>query len=311
MRDLQKDLIRDTFSSLAKRAREMDGLASTVRAIEEAQRARDLTVKMLAGNDLFDRRKLAATALDLGILRTAETISRNQNAIAAAIAGAHAHDEIANLASSIVSRMDALRFGDFGRDAFPKSIADEFAEQFATARDAAERFEAAETEEERAALLAKLLAAVLTVLRGIAGNTKKEVLGMGLVLMFSITANIYSFIPHEAPPGMTPAQVQKLDETHSDTEALHAEFKEYREHDKRMNELYVSNLPQAELVRKAMIRVEPARHGKALWHAPAGTPLAVAKVQGRWRLVTYREPLTDELAQGWIYGDAVRLLDDE
>jgi hypothetical protein len=248
--------------------------------------------------------------LDTGILRTAETIARNQSVIAAAIAGTRRHDEIAGLASSIVNRIDALRLGEFGRDSFPVSLTEQFAKEYETVREAAERFEAAETDEERAALLRTLLAAIVAILRGIAGNTKKEVLSIGLLMLFSLSADVNSLIPHDAPPGMTPAQVEMLEETHRTTETLQRELEQYLESDHRLDETYVSNLPRAELARAATIRVEPERHGKALWRAPAGTLLAIAMVKGKWKLATYRDPLTDELAQGWVYGSTVTMLDD-
>lgn len=310
LRDLRKDPFRDTISALTKRARDMDGMSATMRAIEDAQRHRDLTVKALAGGDLFRQRKLAIEALDTGILRTAEIFARNQSAIAAAVAGTRRYDEMTGLASSIVNRMDALRLGGFGRDSVPGSLAEQFAKEYATAREAAERFEAAETDEERAALLMTLLTAIVGILRGIAGNTKKEFMGIGLVMLFSLSADVNSLISRDALPGMTPAQVQMLEETHRTTETLQRELEQYLESVHRLDEAYVSNLPRAELARAATIRVEPERHGKALWRAPVGTLLAIAKVKGKWKLATYRDPLTDELAQGWVYGSTVTMLDD-
>ncbi|THD34460.1 MAG: hypothetical protein E7773_14825 [Sphingomonas sp.] len=309
LKDLQRDPIRDTAVQLSQRFRDEDSLRATARAIAEAQRGRDLALRSIAGGELLRQHQLAMTAFDSGILRTAEIMARNSGTIASAIAATRRHDELAGLASSIVRQFDALRLVEMGRNAFPKYLAQQFAEQFSTMRDAAERIEAAETDEERVAILATLLTAMLAMLRAVARNTKRELLGAGLIMLFGLSADVNSFIPREPPPGMTPAQVQMLQETHRAADELRAEFRKFADSEHRLNEAYVSNMPRAELSRPAVIRAEPRKQGKTLWRAPADTLLAIAGKQGRWHLAIYRDPLTDELAQGWIYGNAVRMLD--
>ena len=109
---------------------------------------------------------------------------------------------------------------------------------------------------------------------------------------------------------MTPAQVQMLEETRSGVDRMIEEWSAYRTAEHSIDEAAVADLPRAELSRGATIRAEPRREGKALAKAPEGTLLAIAGSQGRWRHVYYRDPLTDQLALAWVYGPAVRLLDD-
>ena len=74
------------------------------------------------------------------------------------------------------------------------------------------------------------------------------------------------------------------------------------------NEAYVSSLPRAELNRPAPIRCAADGTAQVILKAPKGMLLAVKQSQGRWRLVVYRDPLTDQLAEGWVYAPSVQLL---
>jgi len=42
--------------------------------------------------------------------------------------------------------------------------------------------------------------------------------------------------------------------------------------------------------------------------APKGAVLAIAENRGCWRLVVYRDPLSNQLARAWVYETAVTLL---
>ncbi len=94
IRDLRCDPFRGTIKNLAERVRDNDGFRLTARAIQEAHRHRELTVKALAGTDLLNQRRLAASVLDTGILRTVEMFAKNENSIAAAITAAQRQDSL-------------------------------------------------------------------------------------------------------------------------------------------------------------------------------------------------------------------------
>jgi hypothetical protein len=310
IRDLQTDPYRDTMSMMVMRMRDEDGWRSTARAIEDASKQRELTLQAVAGiSAMQDRQRLALTAFDSGILRTAELLGRNGDTIASAIAAVRAQDEIAMLASSIVKRMEALRFTDLTRDTFPRTAVDEFLEQYARAQRAAAEFTEAETEEERTVLLATLLMALVNALRGLLQNTRKDVLGLSALALLGVIADVKTLLPSHPPTGMTVEQVAKLDETHRGVEQIEREFKELRESDRGLDDAYVATLPRAELKGSAIIRDAPRREGKALGRAAGGTPLAVSGAQGRWKMVVFRDPLTGQLAQGWVYNSNVTMLD--
>ena len=74
---------------------------------------------------------------------------------------------------------------------------------------------------------------------------------------------------------------------------------------------YVASLPRGELARKANIRSGPSGSAARIMVADAGTPIAVVKSEKRWRLVVYRDPLTEQLAQGWVYETLVAMVGDD
>lgn len=293
----------NTVDLMLKRVRDEEGWRSTLRAVEESRLQRELALQTVTGfGPLLEQQRLAATALDTGIVRTAELLGRNSNTIASAIAAVRAQDEIALLASSIVDRMETLRFTALTRDAFPRSAVDIFLEEFAKAQRAASEFAEVETEEERTVLLAALLMSLVNALRGLLQNTRKDVLGLSALALLSVVANVKSLLPSSPPPGMTVEQVQTLEETHRDVERIEREFKELHESNRGLDEAYISTLSRAELKRSAIIRAEPRRDGRALVRADEGEALALVEKQGKWRLVAFRDPLTGQLAQGWVYG---------
>jgi len=309
-RELPVNPYRDTVDVMLRRIRDEDGWRSTARAIEDAARQRELTLQAVAGiGALQERQRLAVTTFGSGILRTVELLGRNRDTIASAIAAVRAQDEIAVLASSIVKRMEALRFADLTLDAFPRTAVDAFLEQYARAQRAASDFTEVETEEERTVLLGALLMALVNALRGLLQNTRKDVLGLSALALLGVIADVKSLLPSAPPPGMTVEQVQKFEETHRGVEQIEREFEELRESNRGLDEAYVSTLPRAELKRSAIIRDMPCREGKPLIRAAGGTLLAIAGTQGRWKLVVFRDPLTEQLAQGWAYGANVTVLD--
>jgi hypothetical protein len=115
-------------------------------------------------------------------------------------------------------------------------------------------------------------------------------------------------IPDTPPAALTPEQAAILKDTRDRTIALQAQIDELANAEDRLDVAWVSNLPRAELKGNAVVRTNPSRAGEALYRAPAGTLLAVAGKDGEWVSAIYRDPLTDELAQGWVYGRSVKML---
>lgn len=283
-----RDPYPDTATAALIKGEHDFGLRHTMKAVKTAKRDRNLFVQTLAKDTLSLTRRAALDAFDDGIMRTAKTLARDTAMLESVIAATRQRDEIASLATSIVQRMDTLRLTELAGGSFPKPAAELFAHHFANAREAAEQLEGAAPQEQRAALVAMLLSAVLALLRGMAANTRKELFGLGVFMLFSLACDVNSLIPSEPPPGMTPAQVEMIEETHRSTADRAREFHAYVESEQHLDDAYVAALPQAELKRTAVIRTEPNGHGRTWMRAPEGTLLAIVRTERRWKLTAYR-----------------------
>ena len=71
---------------------------------------------------------------------------------------------------------------------------------------------------------------------------------------------------------------------------------------------YVSNLPGGMVARRAYVRKRPDGSAKRIVTLHEGAPVAVVESQGRWRKVIYRDLLTDELRDGWVWGGSIEML---
>lgn len=308
LRHLQRDPMQDTVSQLLKRIRDVDNLRATAQAINEAHRNRDFALRALGSTDLLRQRDLALTAYSSGISRTAEILARNRDLFASPLSANRSIDEISGLASSIVRQIESLRLSVQLDPNWTEPLAVQYAEQFGIVRDVVEEFEAAETNEQRSALLLTLLMALVAMMRAFAGNTKNQVLGIGALALLGVVADVVSLLPHDTP-GMPPAQVAMIKDTRDEVGVLREELKAYRLSEHELDEKWVAELPRAELKRNAMIRNAAGRDGRVLAKLETEAPLAIIEPNGAWKQVAYRDPLTGELTQGWVYGPLVRLLD--
>jgi hypothetical protein len=306
LRQINSEPWREAVEAATRRFNDPDMMRATWQAVEEANRQRDLMIETSLSTKLFLERQFALDAFDTSISSAVEQMARTSEAIASAFAASHAFDNIAALASSAVAQMTQFQGIDFGVGG---GVAAEIAERFARAREAAEALEQADTPEEQAARFMVLLQTVADALRGLVANTRKDVMAVSLFVLFGFFADIKTLLPSHAPPALTQQQASDIAETHRELDHLVEAFDSYRQTEHKLDEAYVADLPRAELKQPAMIRETPGRNGRALFKAPQDTLLAVVRTEGSWKVVVYRDPLTDRLAQGWVWGRAVRVLD--
>ncbi len=69
-------------------------------------------------------------------------------------------------------------------------------------------------------------------------------------------------------------------------------------------------MPRAQIVRDATLRRKPERAGEVVLHMQAGDAVVIEKAQGRWRLVVFRDPLSNQLSRAWVYHTALAPLAD-
>ncbi len=309
LRHLRTDPHQDTVSQLHKLLRNQDGWSSTMRAIEEAHRQRDLVLQGRNATDLLRQRERTLSVYLAGIGRTAELIHCNRDLLAEAATASRSIAEIAGMTSSIVRQMEALKLSVQMNSIWPKPLAEQYTEQLGIARRAAEEFGQAETEEHRSILLVTLFVALVGMMRAFRNNTKREVLGLSALVLLGAINDVVSLLPSESPAGMSAAQVQVIEDTRREVRVLQEQFSAYRDSEDKLDEAWIAELPRAELKQGAMIRDEAGRHGRVLAKLQVAAPLAVMGTEGRWKQVAFRDPLTDDLAKGWVYSSFVNVLD--
>lgn len=70
----------------------------------------------------------------------------------------------------------------------------------------------------------------------------------------------------------------------------------------------INDLPKGYVRIAANVRVSPEQKAARIARLGPNTTLAIENKQGRWLRVIYADPLTDQLAEGWLWGDSVELL---
>lgn len=194
-------------------------------------------------------------------------------------------------------------------DAVAKSATMAAAEQVLEAHRLIEAIGQSESSEQSVSLFAALISVMAALFSGFHENTVKELRGIGAVKLLEIFMLAVAIWQFAVPDDMSPAQKKVVAEMQADFEGLQEKLDKILAATEAANEAYVSKLPRAQLKRSVAIRREGRAQATVLIRGDAGMLLAGKESRGRWRLVVYRDPLTDQLAEGWVYAPAVRMLD--
>jgi hypothetical protein len=183
------------------------------------------------------------------------------------------------------------------------------AEQVLEAHRLIEAIGQADSPEQSAGLFAALVSLMAALFQRFGENTIKEVSGVGAIKLFELFLVVVAVVQWIAPPDMSPAEKKIVAEMKVEIETLEQRIASLLAAHEMANEAYVGDLPRAELKRTAPIRREPQGKAPILMRGEANLLLAVKECRGKWRLVVYRDPLSDQLSEGWVYAPSVRLLD--
>jgi hypothetical protein len=285
-------------------------LASTAWALSVTETARGVAERNSALVE--EQRRLSSTILD-----TVRTFDANRSAIGAAIAAATAGPTYKQMIAEALPRVSIL--GAIAERMLMVDVltlrASEDVAQSATALAAemvveaqriAEAIADAPTEEEGVRLYETLVDVLLQFLSNLGPNTIPELQRMGLVGFISFVITVLSLstlVPQE--PTQSPQDTAAFTQLNEKVDQLQEEVRHYHEVEAQSEEHYLANLPRAELTRNATFRRRPARDGEVVLRASRGMEVAIARAEGRWRLVVFRDPLSDQLAQAWVYATAV------
>lgn len=111
-----------------------------------------------------------------------------------------------------------------------------------------------------------------------------------------------------SPDDLNPAQQAAFSELNEKVDRMREEERAYHEAEMESAQRFLAGLPEAQLVRDATFRRTPGRDGKIVLRADEGMKVAVKAEEGRWRLVVFRDPLSSQLAQAWVYYTALSSL---
>lgn len=262
-------------------------------------------------------------SFDTGILATAKALQGNNSVLAAAMAASKWQDQWKSLAEQLSPGLLALRATaeramilDMATlrataEHLHGSAAYIAAQQVIEAQELAEALTHAETPDESAKLFVAFVAAIAGIFKALGDNTVDELRRQGLLGLLVITMTIMALPQLQPDPGMTAEEQQAYSELQEKVDDLQDSLRELIEAEGELSGEYVASLPRGELARKANIRSGPSGSAARIMVADAGTLIAVVKSEKRWRLVVYRDPLTEQLAQGWVYETLVAMVGDD
>jgi CRISPR/Cas system CSM-associated protein Csm2 small subunit len=153
-----------------------------------------------------------------------------------------------------------------------------------------------------ASTIAMLLGLLLAVLQHIVDATSKEVRSIGLVGAFMIIATIKSL-----EPSYTAEDRRTATETHQLVERLESDLNNVAEAEAQEH-AYVEALSKAVVTGAGRVREQPLGTSKITTKLPRDTVVGIIEKQGRWRRVLFRDELTHDLADGWMYAGSLESL---
>ncbi|WOF44736.1 hypothetical protein KNJ79_07480 [Sphingopyxis indica] len=221
-------------------------------------------------------------------------------------------DQIApamQLYGAIAQRMRMIDFATLraSADAVDSSLA-AVAESVIEAQQLAEAMAATEDTHERAKLLHRFLEVLFAPFGRFGVNTVGEYENMGLFGLLSILSAILSFITASLPPAQSPEDKAAFAELNGKLDRMQAEERRYHDVKAERDQAFLAGMPRGQLSRAATLRRRPHRDGEIVFRADVGMELAIEKSEGRWRLVVFRDPLSDQLMRAWVYSTAIMSL---
>lgn len=286
-------------------------MASNGWAVSVAETARNIAQR---SNGLIEQQR----HLSSSVLETVRAFDLNRSAVATAIAAAKVETEIRqtiagrlpqfSMYGAIAERMaliDAMTLR--ASEGIVQSATALAAEMVLETQRIAEAIAAAPTEEEGSALYGELLEVIVRFLAQLGPNTVAELQKMGLIQWVSLIVGVLSLYLAVVPqqPEQSLADKAAFVELNQKIDVLQRETHDYLEADARAEEAYIAGLPRAELARDATFRRRPNPEGEVVLKAPRSMVLAIERTEGDWRLVVFRDPLSDQLSRGWVYETAV------
>ena len=136
-------------------------------------------------------------------------------------------------------------------------------------------------------------------------NTVKELRNLGALALLGLLLNFQTIYKEVTPQDLTPAEQHAHGEVVGRMNTIEEKLDAILAADHAADQAYVETHPRGELKRIAPIRRDPQGKAPILMRGDAGMEIAVKESRGKWRLVIYRDPLTEQLSEGWIFAPAI------
>lgn len=140
-------------------------------------------------------------------------------------------------------------------------------------------------------------------------NTLNEMRNIGAVTLIGVLMTFQGIYKEISPQNLTPAEQKAHSEIVDHVSTIQEKLDEILSMDEAAKNAYVDRYPRGELKRHAVLRQEPSGKAQVLIRSDAGTLIAIKERRGNWFLAVYRDPLSDQLSEGWVNAPAVQLLD--
>lgn len=271
--------------------------------------------------EMFASRKLILESMVIDSLTFSQSLKANQQALATLMSGSRLSLQLANLNGRFASDLAAIK-GAVDQawrleSISPRASADiEFKSNLLTAAEhvmEAHRLidyvSRSQTPAEFVTYFAALVSLMAALFSQFGENTVKELQGIGAVRLIELFMLLVAIVHFATPAETSHGDSEIVATMKIEIKALRDNLTKITEANEAANESYVANLPRAELARTAPIRRDPKRISPILQHGDAGMSLAIKQKHGRWYLVVYRDPLSNQLSEGWAYSSAVQLID--
>lgn len=271
---------------------------------------------------ILKTQRLLASTIDTDVLKLAKTFEDNRSIVQNLMTASKWSEQFKSLSERLAPNLmgikaaaERARMLDMmtlraSADVVAKSAVAIATEQMLEAHRLIEAIGQTDSPEQGASLFAALLTVIAALFSRFGGNTINELRNIGAIKVIELLAVALAFMPLVVTPDMSPAEKQVVAEMKAEVETLKDKLDQIQAANVAANEAYVSNLARAELKRAAPIRRDGNAKAAILLKGPPGMLLAVKQSKDRWRQVVYRDPLTDQLAEGWVYAGAVQLLDE-
>lgn len=213
--------------------------------------------------------------------------------------------------SAIAERMRLIDFATLRAsvDVEDSSVA-LVAESVIEAQQLVEAMSATNDADESMQLLRRFIEVLFAPFERFGGNTVGEYEKMGLIALVGVVSALLSLISASLPPAQSPEDKAAFAELSDKLDRMQAQERNYHDARAARDQALLAGRPRAQLSRTATLRRRPHRDGEIVLRAAAGMELAIEKAEGRWRLVVFRDPLSDQLMRAWVYATAVMPLSE-